>query len=364
MTTDASFSSSHDGLPAQDEWLRPEYGLERRFVTVCNFQMSYLTGGQGEPVVLLHGLGADNSTWRKVLPELARHFTVYALDMFGCGQSDKPLIEYTVEAMAHYVRLFMDAVSIKQAHLIGHSLGGGIAMQTLYFSPERVQRVVLIDSGGLGRDVHWLLRMTTLPGAHRIIGMLTDPRSRLLELLGKMEEYEVRPLNAEFESEIPVTMGRLRDPDVRRSFLRMLRAVGSLSGQTVSALSRLPERADRQFLLIWGERDRIIPAAHGRAAATLLPNAHLVVIPNCFHQPHIEYPLQFLQLTLDFLQAEAWPPDTALLEASVITTYADRAREKQQSPAAIALSGLWAIATRTLMARLRRRVAPAEATGK
>jgi pimeloyl-ACP methyl ester carboxylesterase len=357
MTINTPVSSTDDDLPAQDGWLRPEYGLERCFVTVCNFQMSYITGGQGEPVVLLHGLGADNSTWRKVLPALAEHFTVYALDMFGCGQSDKPLIEYTVEAMAHYVRFFMDAVDIKQAHLIGHSLGGGIAMQTLYFSPERVQRVVLADTGGLGRDVHWLLRMTTLPGAHSVIGMFTDPR--LLDLLGKMEEYEVRPLNAEFESEIPATLGRLRDPATRRSFLRMIRAVGGLGGQTVSALSRLPERADRQFLLIWGERDRIIPASHGRAATTLLPNAHLAVIPNCFHQPHIEYPRRFLQLTLDFLQAEAWPPDASQLGASTVMPHAGKAQEKHPAQAIIALSGLWAIATRSLIARIRRRVAPA-----
>ncbi|HKD73977.1 MAG TPA: alpha/beta fold hydrolase [Ktedonobacterales bacterium] len=360
----ASFSSPNDDFPTQDGWLRPEYGLERRYATVCNFQMSYIAGGKGEPVVLLHGLGADNSTWRKVLPELAEHFTVYAIDMFGCGQSDKPVIEYTVEAMAHYVRLFMDAVGIEQAHIIGHSLGGGIAMQTLYFSPERVRRVVLADTGGLGRDVHWLLRMTTLPGAHSVIGMLTDPRSRLLELLAKMEEYEVRRLNAEFESEIPMTLGRLRDPATRRSFLRMIRAVGGLGGQTVSALARLPERADRQFLLIWGERDRIIPASHGRIATTLLPNAHLAVIPDCFHQPQIEYPRRFLQLALDFLQAESWPPDASLFGPPAITSHGSRAQEKQPAPAIVALSGLWTIATHSLMARLRRRVAPAGATGK
>src|SRR5271165_4368737 len=289
------------------EWVSEGLGLERRYVCVCGFQMSYVAGGQGgEAIVLLHGLGSDSSTWRRILPELAARYTVYALDMFGCGRSDKPSIAYTIEAMAHYVRCFMDAVGIARAHLIGHSLGGGVAMQTLYFSPERVERVVLVDSGGLGREVHWLLRASTLPGAHWVIGLLSSPHSGIGAVAGKLEQWRRGGDEASYDSMIPHVLERLREHEARRSFLQMVRAVGSFSGQTVSALPLLPERASTPFLLVWGEKDRIIPVSHAYAARTVMPRAQVTVIPNSYHQPHVECPEQFSRLILEFLQAPMW----------------------------------------------------------
>ncbi len=308
--------SEDTALSTHTDWVPAGQGLERRYVSVCGFQMSYIFGGQGDSIVLLHGLGSDSSTWRKILPELATQYTVYALDMFGCGRSDKPNIAYTIEAMAHYVRFFMDAVGIPRAHLIGHSLGGGVAMQTLYFSAERVQRVVLVDSGGLGRDVHWLLRASTLPGAHQVIGLMSDPRSGIVTVARKLEQRQRRSENAEYESMIPLVLQRLREQDIRRSYLRMVRAVGSFAGQTVSALPFLSERSATPFLLIWGEKDEVIPVAHAYIAATRLPRSQVAVIPNSYHQPHVESPERFCQLTLDFLRAPEWSDDQAATPAA------------------------------------------------
>jgi pimeloyl-ACP methyl ester carboxylesterase len=280
--------------------------------------MSYVTGGHGEPIVLLHGLGSDSGTWRRILPELARHYTVYAPDMFGCGLSDKPEIAYTIEAMAHYIRIFMDAVGIERAHLIGHSLGGGIAMQTVYFSEERVRRVVLVDSGGLGHDLHWLLRISTLPGAHLIIGLLTHPRSGVIALAQGLERHRHAGEDLDYESLVPLILRRLRQPETRRSFLRMIRAVGNISGQKVSALSLLTERAATPFLLIWGEKDPIIPPTHAYAARARIPNSLVAVIPDSYHQPHIESPEQFCRLTLDFLQEAEWSRGEKTAPASAL----------------------------------------------
>jgi pimeloyl-ACP methyl ester carboxylesterase len=290
-----------------EDWITPGGGLTRRYAGVCGFQMSYVTGGHGEPIVLLHGLGSDSGTWRRILPELAQHYTVYAPDMFGCGLSDKPKIAYTIEAMAHYIRLFMDAVEIERAHLIGHSLGGGIAMQTVYFSEDRVHRVVLVDSGGLGHDLHWLLRISTLPGANLIIGLLTHPRSGVITLAQRLERRRHIGEDSDYESLVPLILRRLRELETRQSFLRMIRAVGNLSGQKVSALPLLTERAATPFLLIWGEKDRIIPPTHAYAARARIPNSLVAVIPDSYHQPHIESPEQFCRLTLDFLQEPEWP---------------------------------------------------------
>jgi pimeloyl-ACP methyl ester carboxylesterase len=302
--------SASDPLRTADiDWVPPGEGLTRRYASVCGFQMSYITGGQGDSIVLLHGLGSDSSTWRKILPELARHYAVYAPDMFGCGRSDKPEIAYTIEAMAHYIRLFMDAVGIERAHLIGHSLGGGVAMQTVYFSADRVHRVVLVDSGGLGRDLHWLLRISTLPGAHQIIGLLSHPRSGIITLAQRLERSWHLDQDADYESLVPLVLYRLREPEARRSFLRMIRAVGNFTGQTVSALPLLTERVATPFLLIWGEKDRIIPLTHAYAAQAQIPSSVVAVVPNSYHQPQIESPKRFCQLTLDFLQAPQWPRD-------------------------------------------------------
>jgi pimeloyl-ACP methyl ester carboxylesterase len=300
------------------DWIAPGEGLMRRYAGVCGFQMSYVTGGLGDAIVLLHGLGSDSSTWRKILPELARHYTVYAPDMFGCGLSDKPEIAYTIEAMAHYIRLFMDAVGIERAHLVGHSLGGGVAMQTVYFSADRVRRVVLVDSGGLGHDLHWLLRISTLPGAHLIMGLLTHPRSGVITLAERLEGRRHQgDEDSGYESLVPPILRRLREPEARRSFLRMIRAVGNLSGQKVSALPLLSERAATPFLLIWGGKDRIIPPTHAYAARAQMPHSLVAVIPNSYHQPHVESPEHFCRLTLDFLQQERqWPRDLSAAPAA------------------------------------------------
>ena len=368
MTND-DFSQREQRAGAAD-WFAMGQGLERRDALVCGFKMSYVTGGHGDAIVLLHGLGSDSSTWRKILPTLAQHYTVYALDMFGCGRSDKPAIEYTIEAMAHYVRFFMDAVGIQQAHFIGHSYGGGITMQTLYFSPDRMRRVVLLDSGGLGRDVHWLLRISTLPGAHRVIGMLSDPRSGVIPLALRLEQRQRERVDAAYESELPVMLGRLREHDTRRSFLRMVRGIGNVAGQTVSALPHLPKRAETPLLLIWGAKDAIIPVAHGQATAALLPRAHLEVLPDCYHQPHMDCPQQVLALTLNFLQAEIWPPEAvadpiAAEDAPVeAVATANPAHHKSHpwrwiAPAAVALAGVPAGVTLILTSHLRRREAAA-----
>src|ERR1051326_4339625 len=102
--------------------------LEQGEARVLGHRMAYVVAGAGEPVILLHGLGHASGTWAEVLPQLARRFRVYAVDMLGCGRSDKPRIDYHLWALATYTRHFMDAVGIERAHVVGHSLGGGVAL--------------------------------------------------------------------------------------------------------------------------------------------------------------------------------------------------------------------------------------------
>ena len=299
-----------DSGPVAASWPAPESGMTRAFVTVCGHQMSYVTGGSGPPMVLLHGLGANCFTWRFALPTLIQHNTIYAPDMFGCGESDKAGMDFSLDAMAEYVNGFMEAVGLQSAIFVGHSLGGGITMQYCHRYPGHAERIVLVSSGGMGRDLHWLLRISTLPGANSVIGAMADPRTRLPQISRTMEQRRMQQLAQEFDPNTPTMLDRFQSYETRQAFLGMLRGVGSLQGQRISALDHLTELTV-PVLLIWGARDGTIPVSHGLQAASIIPCAHLEVVPNCYHRPQIEAPQKFCELVLKFLDSAVWPPPSA-----------------------------------------------------
>ncbi len=280
----------------------PEQVFQEAEASVLGHRMAYVTGGTGDPLVFLHGLGHASLAWNGVLPVLARHFRVFALDMLGCGNSDKPRIDYSLWAMATYVRYFLDAVAIERAHLVGHSLGGGVALHLCIQYPERVARVALLSSGGLGRELRPLLRATTLPGSSLVLaGMLTSRWDRLWERLGWVRA------NDALYPEKRRMRALLARPDHRWAFLRMLRGVSNITGQTASAVQHLSLFA-QPMLLIWGARDRTIPVLHGQRAVRQLKRAHLEVLPDCGHYPHLEQPAAVARLLEQFLLAPEWPP--------------------------------------------------------
>ena len=273
--------------------------LQEHVASVLGYRMAYVTGGEGESLILLHGLGLASSSWNGVLPALARRFRVFAVDMLGCGRSDKPRIDYHLWSMATYLRYFMDAVGIQRAHLVGHSLGGGIAMQTRFQYPERVNRLALISSGGFGRDLRWLLRLPTLPGGSVVMTAATRPFwNRVIKWFGYKEP--TIPLKIETRQQ----WLSLTDADIRWVFMRTLRGVSNITGQTVSALDRL-HLMQGPVLLVWGDHDRTIPVAHARRAAKLIPNCQLEILPDCGHYPALQCPEVVAGLVERFLLAPA-----------------------------------------------------------
>ncbi|HEU5370479.1 MAG TPA: alpha/beta hydrolase, partial [Ktedonobacterales bacterium] len=286
---------SSDAVTSDD--LSPLPALEEGAASVMGYRMAYVAGGTGEPVIFLHGLGHAASAWDEVLPHLARRFHVFAVDMLGCGRSDKPRVDYSLAALATYTRLFMDAVGIRRGHLVGHSLGGGIAMQTSWQYPERVNRLALVATGGLGRDLRFLLRIATLPGAAvGLAGAAWPVWTRLV----KRTPFGKRISPVARENMLMWT--RLGHADNRWAFMRMLRSVSNFSGQSVSALDGLPQM-QHPVLLIWGERDRTIPVIHARRAAPLIPNCQLAILPGCTHYPPLEQPGEVAALLERFLFA-------------------------------------------------------------
>src|SRR5438094_7110975 len=199
--------------------------LELRELTLHGHRMAYRQAGDGPVVVLIHGITSDSSIWRRVLPYLARRFTVIAPDLAGHGGSDKPRGDYSLGALASSVRDLLLALGHDRATFVGHSLGGGVAMQLSYQFPERCERLVLVDSGGLGRQLSLLLRAATLPGSEYVIPALAA--TRLLEAgrfgAGLLGRVGLR-LGTDIE-EMARGHATLSDPGARAAFIHTLRAV-------------------------------------------------------------------------------------------------------------------------------------------
>jgi pimeloyl-ACP methyl ester carboxylesterase len=278
--------------------------MQERRMTLHGHEVTYRTAGDGEQVVvLIHGITGSSATWTDVMPALAEHYTVVAPDLLGHGQSAKPMGDYSLGAHASGIRDLLGALGHEKATIVGHSLGGGVAMQMAYQFPERCERLVLVSSGGLGREVHLLLRAATLPGAEFVLPLVTASRiaalgdavGGFLGRLGLRAGPDLEEMWRGFAS--------LGDVEARAAFVHTLRTIVDPAGQRVSALDRLYLAEAMPMLLIWGERDPIIPASHGEAAAAAAPGSRLVVFPGARHFPHREKPARFLEEVIGFVGA-------------------------------------------------------------
>jgi pimeloyl-ACP methyl ester carboxylesterase len=269
-------------------------------VTIHGHDVSYRRGGKGETVLLLHGLAGSSRTWRAVLPELARTHDVIAPDLLGHGESAKPMGDYSLGAFASGLRDFLAALDVPSATIVGHSFGGGVAMQLAYQHPELCDRLVLVSSGGLGREVSWLLRLLTLPGAEQLMPLMfprliADRGEDVGRLLGRIG------LRSPHLAEMWRAYASLAGAENRRAFVRTIRGVIEPGGQTVSALDRLYLAAHLPTLIVWGNKDDIIPVKHAAAAHEAIPGSRLAMLAGVGHFPHIEAPDRFLSVLIDFL---------------------------------------------------------------
>lgn len=271
-------------------------------VSIHGHEIGFVRAGEGPALVLLHGLLGSRRSWRELVATLARSHTVVAPDLLGHGESAKPVGDYSLGAHAALLRDLLDALDVPRATLVGHSLGGGIAMQFAYLFPERCERLVLVSSGGLGRDLHPVLRAPTLPGAGWVLPLLSS--ARVLDcgnaLASRLRRLGVRP-GAEL-AEALRGYATLEDADARRAFLATLRTVVSPAGQTVDASDRLYLLDGLPTLLVWGGRDRIIPLRHGVTAHQRIRDSRLVVFSAAGHFPHLSDPERFSAVVEEFVR--------------------------------------------------------------
>ena len=267
--------------------------MSQRETVLHGHPVSYADDGPAEaPVVLLlHGIAGNCHTWDPVIPLLGRDVRVIAPDMLGHGASAKPRGDYSLGAFASGVRDLLELLGVDTATVVGHSLGGGVAMQFAYQYPDRCERLVLVSSGGLGREVTPLLRAATLPGAEWVV-----------PLLGRLaRRTPVAPLLPPGAAEISRNFASLAATDAGRAFVHTARAVMDVGGQRIDASDRLYLAATMPTLLVWGDRDRFIPIDHGRHAAELMPGSRLEVFAGAGHFPMHDNPGRFARLLLDFI---------------------------------------------------------------
>ncbi|HWC36809.1 MAG TPA: alpha/beta hydrolase [Mycobacteriales bacterium] len=263
---------------------------------------AFRMGGSGPPLLLLHGIGDSSETWADVIEPLARRYTVIAPDLLGHGESDRPRADYAISAYACGMRDLLSVLGVERVTVLGHSLGGGIAMQFAYQFPERCDRLVLVGSGGVGRAVHPLLRAAAAPGAEIVMPLVTSaPMRRLIRRatpfvrhmpfvgLGPDTDYVVQRFDG------------LSSARSRSAFLRTLRAGVDARGQVVTMLDRCYLAAGLPTLIVWGERDRIIPVEHARTAHRALPGSRLEVFARSGHFPHHDEPDRFVSVVKHFL---------------------------------------------------------------
>jgi len=273
-----------------------------KYRTIHGYRRAFIQVGSGPPVLLIHGIGDSADTWSDLIPLLARHHTVIAPDLLGHGDSDKPRADYSLAAYANAMRDLLSVLEVQSVTVVGHSLGGGVAMQFAYQFPEKCQRLVLVSTGGVSHEVHPLLRLTAAPNADFMLPALGAPGARLLgktvlKILALMQTkigHDAEPLLRVFET--------LPDTSSRRAFVRTLRAVVDWRGQAITMLDRCYLTEHIPTLLVWGARDGVIPVGHAHKLHAAIPSSRLEVFASAGHFPHRNEPERFFGLLREFYE--------------------------------------------------------------
>jgi pimeloyl-ACP methyl ester carboxylesterase len=289
---------------------RPEGTFPIRYATIHGHRIAYRRGSAGPVLLLLHGIAGSSQTWIPVMELLQEDYTVVAPDFLGHGHSAKPVADYSLGNFASLMRDLLLVLGLDRVTVIGQSFGGGVAMQFAYQFPDRCERLVLVDAGGLGREVNWILRLVTLPATEYVMPVLFpalarkwgDHVARLADRVG-LHSVPAREVWRSYRS--------LTDGESRQAFIRTMRSVIDPGGQSVSAIDRLYLAERTPVLIVWGEKDRIIPISHAYQAAKVAPNSRLEIMPGVGHFPQSEDPATFVEILRDFLATSEPATSTA-----------------------------------------------------
>jgi len=288
------------GMGARHSELR-EAAEVTRWTKVHGHDVAYHQAGSGPVLVMIHGIAGSSGTWMPAMPLLAERFTVIAPDLLGHGESAKPRGDYSLGAYASGVRDLLGVLGHDRATVVGHSLGGGVAMQFAYQFPQMAERLVLVCSGGLGKEVSPLLRALSLPGTEYVLPAILAPQLHGVAAAvgGVLGRFGLRA--DPFLTEVWAAWSRLTDLRAQRAFIHTIRAVIDVAGQRVSARDRLYLAHEIPTMIIWGDRDAVIPVEHAHIAHELIPGSRLEIVEGAGHFLPFERPELIDRLVRDFI---------------------------------------------------------------
>jgi pimeloyl-ACP methyl ester carboxylesterase len=268
----------------------PASPFEAHEVDLHGHRAVYRTSGNGPNLVLIHGMINSSRHWEAVATRLAGSYRVIAPDLIGHGEAATPRGDYSLGAHAASIRDLLTTIGVERATIVGHSLGGGVAMQFFYQFPQRTERLALISSGGLGHEVSPLLRGAAMPGSATLLKLAAHPQLvGALAAAGKRLRQRGNSTGVYLQA-VARALAPLQEDGSRRAFLQTLRAVIDVHGQRVSARDRLYLLGEMPTLIAWGERDRTIPVEHGIEAQRSIPNCRFETLAKAAHFPNLEDP--------------------------------------------------------------------------
>jgi len=294
-------------MSARKANLRPVREMQStlQFRTIHGYRRAFRIAGDGPAILLIHGVGDNSTTWDSVQTKLAQRFTVIAPDLLGHGKSDKPRADYSVAAYANGMRDLLAVLDIERVTIVGHSLGGGVTMQFVYQYPQLVERVVLVGTGGVTKDVHFALRVASLPLGSEALALLRMPGAvPALQILGRAVGIALGSRG--FGRDLPEVLrvlAELPEPTASAAFSRTLRAVVDWRGQVVTMLDRCYLTQSVPVQLIWGEDDSVIPVSHARMAHAAMPGSRLEIFSKSGHFPFHDYPDRFVEVVEGFIDS-------------------------------------------------------------
>lgn len=271
---------------------------EDQYINVGGINTRFWTAGdEGKILVLIHGAFSSVEFWLSNLPALAENYRVYALDMPGFGLTDKIPFNSFPQG-AQFINDFMKTQNIDRASLIGHSMGGGLSLQYIYRYPDKVERLILVNAFGLGRKMHIIFKLLSIP----VIGELISRPSRN----GSKRTLNTAVYNRSVVTDEMVDLSyRLaKIPGTQKAFLSMIRKEMNVFGvppEFIRSFTDNLHTITAPTLIIWGEQDPILPLEQAYVALKQIPDARLEVFERCGHLPHLEYPDRFNSLVLEFL---------------------------------------------------------------
>ncbi|OOK82603.1 dienelactone hydrolase family protein [Mycobacterium kansasii] len=293
-----------------------------QFRTIHGYKRAFRIAGSGPAILLVHGIGDNSTTWTGIHAKLAQRFTVIAPDLLGHGKSDKPRADYSVAAYANGMRDLLSVLDIERVTVIGHSLGGGVAMQFAYQFPQLVDRLILVGAGGVTKDVNVVFRLASLPMGAEALALLRLPMVRpTVQVVGRALGLAIgsTALGRDLPNVLRI-LDDLPEPTASSAFTRTLRAVVDWRGQIVTMLDRCYLTQAIPVQIIWGSRDVVVPVRHARLAHAAMPGSHLEIFEGSGHFPFHDDPARFIDTVQRFIDStEPAEYDQAALRALLRT---------------------------------------------